>query len=225
MQVSITKIKPFTRLSIEFIQMPLSIICRIHFILKALTIQPFSDLSQKNRQKTACDGVLWINPAGERQGPYSCTGNRTVSGKKGKERARTNGGIPAERGGRTGEKRRKKRGLGGVRAGPGKEKRKFWKVARFLRFKKAVANLRSKRATGDRKLEVQNMAELKSPMAGKVQEINIKVGQMITEDDELFIIEAMKMENVVYGDPGVVKEIFVKVGDKVEEDDPLAVIE
>lgn len=69
------------------------------------------------------------------------------------------------------------------------------------------------------------MAELTSPMAGKVQEINIKVGQMITEDDELFIIEAMKMENVVYGDPGIVKEVFVKVGDKVEEDEPLAIIE
>ena len=69
------------------------------------------------------------------------------------------------------------------------------------------------------------MAQLTSPMAGKIQEINVKVGQMITEDDELFIIEAMKMENVVYGDPGVVKEILVKVGDKVEEDDVLAEIE
>jgi len=69
------------------------------------------------------------------------------------------------------------------------------------------------------------MGKLISPMAGKIQEINIKVGQMITEDDEVFVIEAMKMENVVYGDPGIVKEIFVKVGDKVEEDDPLAVIE
>ena len=48
---------------------------------------------------------------------------------------------------------------------------------------------------------------------------------MITEDDEVFVIEAMKMENVVYGDPGIVKEIFIKVGDKVEEDDLLAEIE
>ena len=68
------------------------------------------------------------------------------------------------------------------------------------------------------------MGQLVSPMAGKIQEINIEVGQVITEDDEVFVIEAMKMENVVYGDPGVVKEIFVKVGDKVEEDDPLAII-
>lgn len=73
--------------------------------------------------------------------------------------------------------------------------------------------------------EVLKMAQITSPMSGKIQEINVKVGQMITEDDEIFIIEAMKMENVVYGDAGVVKEIFVKVGDKVEEDDPLAEIE
>ena len=69
------------------------------------------------------------------------------------------------------------------------------------------------------------MGQLISPMAGKIEAINIKVGQMITEDDEAFVIEAMKMENVVYGDPGIVKEIFVQVGEKVEEDDPLAVIE
>lgn len=69
------------------------------------------------------------------------------------------------------------------------------------------------------------MAKLTSPMAGKIQEVNIKVGQMVTEDDELFIIEAMKMENAVYGDAGVVKEIYVKEGDRVEEDDALAEIE
>ncbi|MDF3001026.1 MAG: biotin/lipoyl attachment protein [Bacillota bacterium] len=69
------------------------------------------------------------------------------------------------------------------------------------------------------------MGELISPMAGRVQEIHVTAGQMITEDDELFIIEAMKMENAVYGDPGIVKEVLVKVGDKVEEDDVLAIIE
>ena len=74
-------------------------------------------------------------------------------------------------------------------------------------------------------MEVLEMGELRSPMVGKIQGVNIKVGQMITEDDELFIIEAMKMENVVYGDPGVVKEIFVKEGDRVQEDDLLATIE
>ena len=69
------------------------------------------------------------------------------------------------------------------------------------------------------------MAQILSPMAGRIQEVNIKAGQMITEDDELFIVEAMKMENVVYGDPGIVKEVLVKAGDDVEEDQILAVIE
>lgn len=69
------------------------------------------------------------------------------------------------------------------------------------------------------------MAEILSPIPGKILEVNVKVGQVITEDDELFIVEAMKMGNVVYGDPGVVKEIFVKIGDRVEEDDLLAIIE
>ena len=69
------------------------------------------------------------------------------------------------------------------------------------------------------------MANLDSPIAGKILEINIKVGQEVTEDDELFIIEAMKMENPVFGDAGIVKAVNVKVGDRVQEGDVLAEIE
>lgn len=69
------------------------------------------------------------------------------------------------------------------------------------------------------------MASLDSPIAGKILEVNIKVGQEVSEDDELFIIEAMKMENPVFGDAGTVKAINVKVGDRVQEGDVLAVIE
>ncbi|PKM76438.1 MAG: acetyl-CoA carboxylase biotin carboxyl carrier protein subunit [Firmicutes bacterium HGW-Firmicutes-15] len=69
------------------------------------------------------------------------------------------------------------------------------------------------------------MANLESPLAGKILEINMEIGQVVTEDDELIILEAMKMENPVFGSDGTVKEIKVKVGDKVEEGDILAVIE
>jgi len=69
------------------------------------------------------------------------------------------------------------------------------------------------------------MANLESPLAGKILEINMEVGQVVTEDDELIILEAMKMENPVFGPAGTVKEILVKVGDKVQEGDVLAVIE
>jgi acetyl-CoA carboxylase biotin carboxyl carrier protein len=71
------------------------------------------------------------------------------------------------------------------------------------------------------------MANLMSPIAGKVIKINVKVGEEITDEDaELFIIEAMKMENTVFcEDLGTVKEIKVNVGDRVQEGDILAVIE
>jgi len=69
------------------------------------------------------------------------------------------------------------------------------------------------------------MANVDSPLAGKIIEINMQVGQVVTEDDELIIVEAMKMENPIYGSAGTVKEIKVKIGDKIQKGDILAVIE
>lgn len=69
------------------------------------------------------------------------------------------------------------------------------------------------------------MSNCESPLAGKILEINIKVGQKVDEDEEIIILEAMKMENPIFGPTGTVKEIRVKVGDKVQEGDVLAVIE
>lgn len=69
------------------------------------------------------------------------------------------------------------------------------------------------------------MENLESPLAGKILAINVEVGQQVTEDDELIIIEAMKMENPIFGEDGTVKQILVKVGDRVEEDQVLLVIE
>jgi len=44
------------------------------------------------------------------------------------------------------------------------------------------------------------MTEILSPISGKIFEINIKVGEIVSEDDEVIIIEAMKMETPVYGE-------------------------
>lgn len=56
--------------------------------------------------------------------------------------------------------------------------------------------------------------------SGKILEIKMQVGQTISEDDELVIIEPMKMENPIFSETGgTVKEIKVKVGDKVQECD------
>jgi acetyl-CoA carboxylase biotin carboxyl carrier protein len=70
------------------------------------------------------------------------------------------------------------------------------------------------------------VAEVLAPMAGKVIEIKVNVGDTVHEDDEVAIIEAMKMEMpiVTYND-GTVKEIKIAKGDSVEADQVLMIIE
>lgn len=68
--------------------------------------------------------------------------------------------------------------------------------------------------------------EVEAPLAGNIWDVLVEVGASIEEDDELVIIEALKMENPVYAPcDGTVKEIKVKKGDVVEEDDVLIIIE
>ena len=68
--------------------------------------------------------------------------------------------------------------------------------------------------------------EIIAPLAGKVFQLNIVVGDRVEEDDEALVIEAMKMETPIYAPcDGIVKQVNVKEGDEVEEDDVLALIE
>lgn len=68
--------------------------------------------------------------------------------------------------------------------------------------------------------------EVLAPLAGNIWQVVVDVGDAVEEDDELIIIEAMKMETPVFSPcDGTVKEIKVKKDDKVEEDDVLLVID
>jgi acetyl-CoA carboxylase biotin carboxyl carrier protein len=68
--------------------------------------------------------------------------------------------------------------------------------------------------------------EIQVPMSGMIARILVNVGDRIDEDDELLILEAMKMENPIFSTAvGVVKEIKVKVGQSVNADEVLVLIE
>jgi biotin carboxyl carrier protein len=68
--------------------------------------------------------------------------------------------------------------------------------------------------------------EIIAPLAGKIFQLNIQPGDRVEEDDEVLVIEAMKMETPIYVScDGTVKQVNVKEGDNVEEDDLLAIIE
>jgi acetyl-CoA carboxylase biotin carboxyl carrier protein len=67
--------------------------------------------------------------------------------------------------------------------------------------------------------------EIKAPMPGKIASISVSVGSQVKEEDEVIIMDAMKMEIPVYAPgSGIVKEIKVKVGESVNEGQLLAVI-
>jgi biotin carboxyl carrier protein len=68
--------------------------------------------------------------------------------------------------------------------------------------------------------------EVRAPLAGTILSVLVDPGAKVDVDDELLVIEAMKMENLVYApSAGAVKDIKAKAGDKVEAGDLLLVIE
>jgi biotin carboxyl carrier protein len=64
------------------------------------------------------------------------------------------------------------------------------------------------------------------PMVGKIVSVSVKVGDKVKEDDQVAVLEAMKMEMpVVAPVTGTVKEISVAPGQEVEAEAVIAVIE
>jgi biotin carboxyl carrier protein len=64
------------------------------------------------------------------------------------------------------------------------------------------------------------------PMVGKIVSVSVKVGDRVEENDQVAVLEAMKMEMpVVSPITGVVKEVCVSAGQEVEAEAPIAIIE
>ncbi len=71
-------------------------------------------------------------------------------------------------------------------------------------------NLKSKKSN--------QLKELRAPMPGLVRQVNVQVGDQVDSGDALFILEAMKMENVLKSPVnGIVSDLFVKPGESVEK--------
>jgi propionyl-CoA carboxylase alpha chain len=61
--------------------------------------------------------------------------------------------------------------------------------------------------------------KLKAPIAGLIVSIRVKVGERIKPGQELLVLEAMKMENVIYSDhEATIKSISIKEKDSVAVD-------
>ncbi len=67
--------------------------------------------------------------------------------------------------------------------------------------------------------------EINAPMTGKIVSIVVNLGDKVNAEDEVVIMDAMKMEIPVYAPAeGTVKEIKVKEGDLVKTDQVLMIL-
>ncbi|MBD1393816.1 acetyl-CoA carboxylase biotin carboxyl carrier protein subunit [Mucilaginibacter glaciei] len=67
-------------------------------------------------------------------------------------------------------------------------------------------------------LMAAKISEIKAPMPGMVLKVLVEEGAEVKKGDNLFILEAMKMENIIKSPADVtVKNIKIKPGDKVEK--------
>ncbi len=68
--------------------------------------------------------------------------------------------------------------------------------------------------------------EILAPLSGRIIQLDLEVGKTVEEDEEILVIEAMKMETPVFAPiSGTIKEVKVDEGDEVEEDQVLAIID
>src|SRR5471030_2294121 len=67
-------------------------------------------------------------------------------------------------------------------------------------------------------LTAAKVSEIKAPMPGMVLKVFAEEGMEIKKGDNLFVLEAMKMENIIKAPADVVvKAVKIKPGDKVEK--------
>jgi acetyl-CoA carboxylase biotin carboxyl carrier protein len=70
------------------------------------------------------------------------------------------------------------------------------------------------------------MTEVVASMAGNVWKVLVAVGDEVEEDQDVVILESMKMEIPIATDfDGTVKEVKINEGDFVNEGDVLIIIE
>ena len=71
-------------------------------------------------------------------------------------------------------------------------------------------------------LAVNKIQQIKAPMPGLVLNVLATEGAEVKKGDNLLILEAMKMENMIKSPTdGIIKKIEVKQGDKVEKNEIL----
>jgi biotin carboxyl carrier protein len=98
------------------------------------------------------------------------------------------------------------------------------KTPRLVR-SKSVPSTEDTQAKTSKPTASKGTGHIKAPLPGTILEINVKPGDPVKTGDQILIMEAMKMENVIKSDrEGKVESIKVNSGDNVLEGDILVEI-
>lgn len=76
------------------------------------------------------------------------------------------------------------------------------------------------------KISFNSITELKAPMPGLVLNVSVKEGDSVSKGDNMIILEAMKMENIIKSPvDGSIKSLKIKAGDKLEKNQVMVIFE
>lgn len=71
---------------------------------------------------------------------------------------------------------------------------------------------------GFRTTGVSTSASVRSPMPGLISKVLVEPGSNVLAGDPLFVLDAMKMENLVKAPvDATIKQVLIKIGDRVEK--------
>lgn len=80
-------------------------------------------------------------------------------------------------------------------------------------------------ASNSSSLENNDCSQVKSPLSGGISRITVKVGDTVSRNQEVAIVEALMMDNSVLSPcGGIVKEILVKESDTVSDEQVIMII-
>jgi biotin carboxyl carrier protein len=72
---------------------------------------------------------------------------------------------------------------------------------------------------------VEDENEIRSPIPGKVVKVPVRPGSKVKKGDTLLIVEAMKMENMIFAPKdAVVEKVNVEEGEAVDSNKPLIIL-
>ncbi|HIE45570.1 MAG TPA: pyruvate carboxylase, partial [Flavobacteriaceae bacterium] len=100
------------------------------------------------------------------------------------------------------------------------ERTVFFKVNGQNRFVEVTDKSLNIEIVENQKVNSENNKEIGAPLQGSLYKVLVKKGQVVKQNDALFIIEAMKMETtVVANENGKINKVYLKEGTLVGQDD------